>query len=124
MKSIIYIKDADKNGKLDLNSCSIYDTEINSNYWDEKIHRLSHLTAKGYYSTKPLYIDFATHDRVDVAETGTKYIILTDEEYEFLKANYTQQGKIFETFEQRQRTLKAVGDLAWCSVMKDPYDLG
>ena len=123
MKAIIYIKDADKNGKIDLKTCSIYDTAIKSDSWDEKSQRLSHLTEKGYYSQKPLYIHFATLGRV-VNNNGKRWIVLTDDEYNFLKENYTQKGKIFQTYEEKQRTLKAAGDLAWCSSMKDPYDRG
>ena len=117
MKAIIYIKDADKNGKLDLKTCSIYDGSM------ENIKRLSHLTEKGYYSQKPLYVDFATRERVECSGNN-KWIVLTDLEYDYLKDNYTQQGKIFQTYEQRKRTEKACADLAWCSVMKDPYDVG
>ena len=125
MKAIIYIKDADKNGKLDLKTCSIYNTEIESSSWNDKTQRLSHLTEKGYYSQKPLYVDFATRERVECNENNNnKWIVLTDLEYDYLKDNYTQQGKIFQTYEQKQRTLKTAGDLAWCSSMKDPYDRG
>lgn len=123
MKALIYIKDVDKNGKIDLKTCSIYDTEIKSDSWDEKSQRLTHLTEKGYCSQKPLYIDFATPNRIQ-SNGSRKWIVLTDDEYEYLKLNYTTQGKIFQTYEQKQRTLKAVGDLAWCSSMKDPYDRG
>ena len=123
MKAIIYIKEIDKNGKIDLKTCSIYDTEIESSSWNEKSQRLNHLTEKGYYSKKPLYIDFATPGRVE-SNGSKKWIVLTDSEYNFLKDNYTQMGKIFQTYEQKQRTLKAVGYLAWCSSMKDPYDRG
>jgi hypothetical protein len=123
MKAIIYIKDADKNGKLDLKTCSIYNNEIESNSWNDTTQRLSHLTEKGYYSQKPLYVDFATLERVE-CNGNNKWIVLTDLEYDYLKNNYTQQGKIFQTYEQRKRTEKACADLAWCSVMKDPYDVG
>ena len=117
MKAIIYIKDADKNGKLDLKTCSIYDGSV------ENIKSLSHLTDKGYYSQKPLYVDFAIKDRVKSA-SGGKYIELTDLEYNYLLNEYTVRGKIFQTYEQRKRTERACSDLAWCSVMKDPYDVG
>ena len=123
MKAIIYIQGVDKNGKIDLKTCSIYDTEIQSNSYSDKCHKISHLTENGYYSQKPLYIDFATPERVE-CNGSKKWIVLTDAEYDFIKANYTQQGKIFQTYEQKQRTLKAAGDLAWCSSMKDPYDIG
>jgi hypothetical protein len=118
MKAILYIKDADKNGKLDLKTCSIYSGDMSKN------KHLSHLTKKGYYSKKPLYVDFATIERVKTAPSGNKYIELTDEEYDYLLDNYTAKGKIFQTAEQRYRTNKAVGDLAWCASMKDPYDRG
>lgn len=118
MKAILYIKPLDKNGKLDLQTCSIYSGNMANN------KRLTHLTEKGYYSKKPLYVDFATNDRVKTLANGNKYIELNDREYDYLEANFTQKGKIFQTYEQRKRTEKAVGDLAWCSLMKDPYDRG
>jgi hypothetical protein len=125
MKAIIYIQEADKSGKLDLKTASIHDTEkkAETHSWSESTHRLSHLTKKGYYSNKPLYIDFATTERVE-CNGSKRWIVLTDDEYNFLKDNYTQQGKMFETYEQKMRTKNAQGLLAMCSVMKDPYDRG
>jgi hypothetical protein len=117
MKAIIHIKEPDKNGKLDLKTCSIYNNGM------DNVNRLSHLTKKGYYSQKPLYVDFAVIDRVKPAVHGN-YIELTDDEYNYMLNNYTEKGKIFQTSEQRFRTNKAVGDLAWCAAMKDPYDRG
>ena len=117
MKAIIYVKGKDKNGLLDLKTCSIYNGNM------EDIKRLSHLTEKGYYSQKPLYIDFATNDRIKQAPQGL-YIELSDAEYKYLLENFTSKGKIFQTQEEKLKTAKAVGDLAWCSAMKDPYDRG
>jgi predicted restriction endonuclease len=52
-------------------------------------------------------------------------LIISKETAIFLIENYTNlNGKIFQTYEQRKKTEKAVGDLAWCSSMKDPYDVG
>jgi hypothetical protein len=123
MKAIFYIKDLDKNGKVDLRTTSlaIYDFESKQIV---ELKPLSHLTDKGYYSKKPLNVEFVTPDRIKTAPSSMRYIELTDEEYHYLDLNYTKKGKIFQTEWQRHSTDKAVGDLAWCSVMKDPYDRG
>jgi hypothetical protein len=123
MNAIFYVKDLDKNGKVDLRTTSlaIYDFEAKQIVEQKP---LNHLTDKGYYSKKPLYVEFATPDRIKTAPTSMRYIELTDEEYHYLDSNFTKQGKIFQTEWQRHSTDKAVGLKAWCSVMKDPYDRG
>mgnify|MGYP001551746276 FL=1 len=123
MKAIFYIKDLDKNGKVDLNTTSIGIYDFDAKGFAE-LKPLSHLTNKGYYSKKPLYVEFATPDRIKTAPSSMRYMELTDEEYDYLDSNYTKKGKIFQTAWQRHSTNKAVGDLAWISVMKDPYDRG
>ena len=119
MKAILHLNGKEvKDGKINLKNCPIYNGEMSEN------KRLSHLTEKGYYSKKPLYVDFATTNRVKTAPSGNKYIELTDAEYNYLDNNFTTKGKVFQTYEQRKRTENACRVLAWCSVMKDPYDRG
>ena len=123
MKGIFYITDLDKNGKIDLQETriGIYDSDAKGFV---ELKWLNHLTDKGYYSKKPLYVEFATPDRIKTAPSNNRYIELTDEEYDYLDSNFTKKGKIFQTAWERHSTNKAAGDLAWCSVMKDPYDRG
>jgi hypothetical protein len=119
MKAILYLDDKKvKNGKIDLKNSAIYNGNMSEN------KSLCSVTEKGYYSIKPIYVDFATECRIKLSPTGKKYIEITDDEYDYLLKNYTEKGKIFQTYEQKMRTLKAIGNLAWCSAMKDPYDRG
>jgi hypothetical protein len=83
---------------------------------------LQHLTEKGYYSQKALRINF---EYSYFNDGGVDCLIISKETAIFLIENYTNlNGKIFQTYEQRKKTEKAAGDLAWCSSMKDPYDVG
>ena len=132
MKALIHLEGRKvKDGKIDLKNVPLYNGDLSEN------KLLCSLTPKGYYSTKPIYVDFATIDRVvnvgggkctiingKLDGNGKKYMEITEEEYNYLLDNYTNKGKIFQTAEQRYRTNKAVGDLAWCASMKDPYDRG
>lgn len=75
---------------------------------------LHHLTEKGYNSKKPLFIDFLTVDRIETFNIkgknfDRKVIILTIEEFEYLKENFSNIGKVFQTPEQRARVEKMVG---------------
>ncbi len=103
-----------KKGKIDFNN-AILDTPNGQ-------HFLQHLTDKGYYSKKPLYIDFEYSYYND---GGVDCLIISEKTFKYLFDNYTNlNGKIFQTYEKSKRKEKAIGNLAWCSVMKDPYDRG
>jgi len=104
----------EKNGVIDFNDAKL-DTPTGQHY-------LQHLTEKGYYSKKPLHIDF---EYKYFNDGGVDCLIVSEKTANFLFKNYTNLGgKIFQTYEQRKRTENACGDLAWCSAMKDPYDVG
>lgn len=104
----------EKNGVFDFNEATL-DTPSGE-------YSLAHLTEKGYYSKKPLNIEFEYEYFND---GGMDCLIISKETADFLLKNYTNLGgKIFRTYEERKRVEKACADLAWCSAMKDPYDVG
>lgn len=105
----------EKNGKVNFNNATM-DCPSGETF------TLQHLTNKSYYSKKPLFLDIEyTHFN----DGGLECLGISKETFEFLRDNYTNLGgKIFQTEEERYKTNKAAGDLAWCSVMKDPYDVG
>jgi hypothetical protein len=77
---------------------------------------LHHLTKKGYNSKKPLFIDFLNFDRIETFEVkkngksfDRKMIVLTIEEFKYLKENFSKTGKVFQTPEQQARVEKMVG---------------
>jgi len=104
-----------KKGKINFNNATMDSPS-------GKTFTLQHLTAKGYYSKKPLFLDI---EYTYFNDGGLDCLGISKETFEMLKSKHTGLGgKIFQTYEQRMRTEKACGDLAWCSVMKDPYDRG
>tara|TARA_R110001599_G_scaffold322693_1_gene533862 strand:+ start:331 stop:741 length:411 start_codon:yes stop_codon:yes gene_type:complete len=89
--------------------------ESSVNYNNDSFN-LHHLTKKGYNSKKPLFIDFLTVDRIEVFEVkkqgkpfDRRVIILTNEEFEYLRENFSKIGNIFQTAEQKARVAKAAG---------------
>ena len=85
------------------------------NYGNDSFN-LHHLTEKGYNSKKALFINFLTLDRIETFEMkrngktiNRKIIILTVEEFNYLKENFSKIGKIYQTPEQKARVEKMVG---------------
>jgi len=110
--AILFYKE--KDGKIDFNNATL-DSPIAE-------YTLKHLTKKGFYSKKPLLLDI---ECTYFNDGGVDCLGISKETFEMLRDNYTDlDGKIFQTSEQRFRTNKAIGDLAWCDRMKDPYDVG
>jgi uncharacterized protein YrzB (UPF0473 family) len=100
---------------------------IDSPDFNEK-NRLVTLTEKGYKSQKNIEINFITMDRLQEGGGGW-FVELTDSEFDYIKETYCNNS--FKTFESPQmkasresRLSQSSRDLAWCSVMKDPYDIG
>ena len=54
---------------------------------------LSHLTKKGYYSKKPLFIDI---DFVKGSECGQSVLYISKETADMLKEKYTTKGKLWK----------------------------
>lgn len=110
--AILFYKE--KDGKIDFNG-SVLDTP------DGQL-TLKHLTTGGYYSKKPLFLGI---EYTYFNDGGVDCLGVNASTFEFLRENYTGlNGKTFRTSEEKFRTGKAVGDLAWCSMMRDPYDIG
>ena len=77
-------------------------------------------TKKGWESTKKIF------EELDIIEEETDCdLIITESCAKMLLAKYGDvKVKRFETYESKKRRERAVGDLAWCSVIKDPHDIG
>jgi hypothetical protein len=83
---------------------------------------MQHLTPKGYYSKKPLILEFDFKVEMD---GHVEVLILSESIGESLKANYTNlEGRFFQTWWQKASTDKAVKMKSFCDVMHDPYDIG
>jgi len=82
---------------------------------------LRHLTAKGYYSKKPLILDFEHTVEMD---GDVEVLIVSEEVGKNLIENFTNlEGKFFQTWWQKASTDSAVKMKALCDVMHDPYDI-
>jgi len=95
-----------KAGKLNVRDAMV---DFENNYF-----KLHHLTEKGYNSKKPLFIDLLTIDRIEFCrleneDFDRRFIVLTDEEAKYLKENFSQFGKIYQTPEQKARIEKMAG---------------
>jgi hypothetical protein len=117
MEFIIYNHTRTSKG-IDINKATL---EVN-NEGSYKDYDIRHLTDKGYYSKKALYVDF---DYEVFDDGGMECLRISEAVAERLLKDYTGlQGKIFQTAQQRYYTDKAEGMKAICSVMHDPYDIG
>lgn len=117
MEFVIYNHTRTSKG-IDINNATL---EVN-NEGSYKDYDIRHLTDKGYYSKKALYVDFDYESFDDGGVECLKVSQSTGER--LLKNNTGLKGKIFQTAEQRYHTNKAEGMKAICSVMHDPYDIG
>jgi len=117
MEFIIYNHKRTSKG-IDINNATL-DVVNGETYKD---YFIQHLTKKGYYSKKALYIDF---DYDVFYDGGMECLRVSQSVGERLLNNNTELGgKIFETAYQRYHTNQAEGLKALCSVMHDPYDRG
>ena len=117
MEFVIYNHKRTSKG-IDINKATL---EV-SNGGTYKDYFIEHLTEKGYYSKKALYVDF-DYDVFD--DGGVECLRVSKSIGERLLNNNTElEGKIFQTAYQRHSTNKAEGIKAICNVMHDPYDRG
>lgn len=117
MEFVIYNHTKTSKG-IDINNATL-EIENQGSYQD---YDIKHLTEKGYYSKKALYIDF---DYESFDDGGMECLKISQSTAERLLKNNTRlNGKIFQTAEQRYHTNKAQGMKALCDVMNDPYDIG
>ena len=81
------------------------------------------LTEKGYYSRKKIRISLKGIEVKLVTEDGKKkqFYAISEEIYYSLKEIYNVKGKTFITAWQRDNLSKAIGILAMCEHITDPY---
>lgn len=117
MEFVIYNHKTTSKG-IDINKATL--DVINGEAY--KSYDIEHLTEKGYYSKKALYVDF---DYEVYDDGGVQCLRVSQSIGERLLNNNTElEGKIFQTAYQRHSTNKAEAVKALCSVMHDPYDIG
>jgi hypothetical protein len=96
---------------IDINKKRLVDEDSN------EIFTFCHGTEKGYYSRKPLLIDFEYTINED------DEIVITDEVAAVLIAKYKGSTfKVFETAASRERGRNMTGLMAWSSVLGDHGD--